>query len=63
VIGIVIPAHNEERYLDGCLNAIRLACGHPDLRGESVNVVVVLDHCGDGSPSPIPSPCKARATG
>jgi len=49
MIGIVIPAHNEERYLDGCLNAIRVACDHPELRGESVNVVVVLDHCSDGS--------------
>ena len=49
MIGIVIPAHDEERYLDGCLNAIRLAGGHADLRGESVCVVVVLDHCRDNS--------------
>ena len=49
MIGVVIPAHDEECYLDGCLNAIRQAGGHAGLRGESVCVVVVLDHCRDNS--------------
>lgn len=49
MIGVVIPAHNEERYLDACLDAVRLAGSHCGLRGESVCVVVVLDHCRDNS--------------
>ncbi|MET0264886.1 MAG: glycosyltransferase family 2 protein [Duganella sp.] len=49
MIGIVIPAHDEERYLDGCLDAIRQAGSHAGLRGESVCVVVVLDHCRDNT--------------
>lgn len=49
MIGVVIPAHNEERYLEGCLAAIRTAACHPSLRDESVYVAVVLDHCTDGS--------------
>lgn len=49
MIGIVIPAHDEERYLDGCLDAARAAAGHRALRGETVTIVVVLDSCTDGS--------------
>ena len=49
MIGIVIPAHNEERCLERCLAAVRLAASHPDLRDESVCVAVVLDHCTDAS--------------
>lgn len=49
MIGVVIPAHNEERYLEGCLAAIRTAACHPSLRDESVCVAVVLDGCTDGS--------------
>lgn len=49
MIGIVIPAHNEERYLDDCLRAARIAAGHPALHGETVRIAVVLDSCTDGS--------------
>lgn len=49
MIGIVIPAHNEERCLERCLAAVRLAATHPGLREESVCVAVVLDNCTDGS--------------
>ncbi|HZG22622.1 MAG TPA: glycosyltransferase family A protein [Herbaspirillum sp.] len=49
MIGIVIPAHDEEVLLDACLQAVRQAAGHADLGGEEVRIVVVLDACSDGS--------------
>lgn len=49
MIGVVVPAHNEEDYLDGCLAAMRRAAHHPALLGEPVVIVVVLDTCADGS--------------
>lgn len=49
MIGIVIPAHNEQLYLDECLHAARIAAIHPALQGETVRIVVVLDSCTDGS--------------
>lgn len=49
MIGVVIPAHNEERELERCLAAVRVAATDPALDGEAVRVVVVLDSCGDGS--------------
>jgi glycosyltransferase involved in cell wall biosynthesis len=49
VIGIVIPAHNEQALLGDCLAALRRAGRHPALAGEAVQIVVVLDACTDGS--------------
>lgn len=49
MIGVVVPVHNEERYLGDCLAALRAAAQHPGLRGEPVHVHVVLDACTDGS--------------
>jgi glycosyltransferase involved in cell wall biosynthesis len=49
VIGIVIPVHNEEKYLRTCLCAIQAATVHAALDGEEVRVVVVLDDCSDTS--------------
>jgi glycosyltransferase involved in cell wall biosynthesis len=49
MLGIVIPAHNEEVCLPGCLAALYVAASHPALRGETVLVHVVLDDCDDGS--------------
>ncbi|WP_136064083.1 glycosyltransferase family 2 protein [Modicisalibacter radicis] len=49
MIGVVIPAHNEEACLESCLEALVQAIDHPGLGGERVNVVVVLDACRDGS--------------
>ncbi|OWY28826.1 glycosyltransferase [Herbaspirillum robiniae] len=51
MIGIVIPAHNEEALLDGCLAAARTAATHPALLAEPVRIVVVLDACTDHSAS------------
>jgi glycosyltransferase involved in cell wall biosynthesis len=51
MIGIVIPVHNEEKYLDTCLRAVQLAGAHAALKGEEVRVAVVLDDCSDASSS------------
>lgn len=49
MIGILIPAHNEEDLLDDCLNAALRASRHALLAGEPVEVLVVLDSCTDRS--------------
>jgi hypothetical protein len=49
MIGVIIPAHNEEHELERCLAAIRVAAADAALGGEAVHVVVVLDSCSDGS--------------
>ncbi|MBK5373609.1 glycosyltransferase [Pseudomonas sp. TH08] len=49
MIGILIPAHNEEDLLDACLNAALRASKHGLLAGERVEVLVVLDSCTDRS--------------
>lgn len=45
-ISIIIPAHNEEYYLAGCLEAAALAA---QAVGVDVETVVVLNRCTDGS--------------
>lgn len=47
MIGIIIPAHNEEAFLADCLAATQCAAQHPALLGEAVEIVVVLDRCSD----------------
>ncbi|WP_263145796.1 glycosyltransferase [Pseudomonas sp. RIT-PI-AD] len=49
MIGIVIPAHNEEELLGECLRAVLRAAAHPGLEDERVEVVAVLDSCTDQS--------------
>lgn len=49
VIGIAIPAHNEEAHLAACIEAACRAAVHPGLRGEAVEIAVVLDACSDRS--------------
>ncbi len=51
MIGVVVPAHNEEHYLQHCLDAMAIAASHASLDGESVAVVIVLDDCDDLSAS------------
>lgn len=51
MIGVCIPAHDEEELIGPCLQSVFAAAAHPDLRGEAVAVVVVLDHCADGTAS------------
>ncbi|MCD2517104.1 glycosyltransferase [Massilia sp. G4R7] len=49
MIGVAIPAHNEEAFLGACLDALLAAARDPALDGEAVTVLVVLDACTDGS--------------
>ena len=49
MIGVIVPAHDEEDRLPRCLASIALAAVHPALGGEPVRVMVVLDACSDGS--------------
>lgn len=49
MIGVMVPAHNEEALLGDCLRSVQLAAAHKDLRGEPVSIVVVLDSCEDRS--------------
>ncbi|WP_338514618.1 glycosyltransferase family 2 protein [Pseudomonas poae] len=51
MIGIVIPAHNEERYIGECLDSVLRATEHPALKGQTLEVLVVLDDCSDGTPA------------
>jgi len=49
VLAVVVPAHNEERELDACLQSLLRAARWPALGGESVLFVVALDSCTDRS--------------
>ncbi|MGF6772166.1 glycosyltransferase involved in cell wall biosynthesis [Paraburkholderia sp. GAS199] len=49
MIGVIVPAHNEEGLLAPCLAALIEASRHADLAGEAVRIVVVLDACTDFS--------------
>jgi len=49
MIGAMVPAHNEEDLLGSCLDSLVQAANHPELLGEAVCIVVVLDACGDRS--------------
>jgi hypothetical protein len=47
-MGVVVPAHNEEVLIDGCLDAIGRAASRLPSQVD-VCVVVVLDACADGT--------------
>jgi glycosyltransferase involved in cell wall biosynthesis len=49
MIGIAVPAHNEQAMLQACLASLLAAARDPALEGEAVCVCVVLDACDDGS--------------
>ena len=49
MIGVIVPAHNEQALLSTCLAALHAAARHADLVGETVRQVVVLDACNDFS--------------
>ncbi|MDA7415028.1 glycosyltransferase [Xenophilus arseniciresistens] len=49
MIGIAIPAHNEEQNIATAVAAAWRAASHPDLHGEECRVVVALDHCCDAT--------------
>ncbi|MCD9028132.1 glycosyltransferase [Luteimonas sp. BDR2-5] len=47
MIGIVIPAHNEEAVIAACLASVQHAAACTALAGEQVEIFVVLDRCSD----------------
>lgn len=49
MIGVLVPAHDEEAVLGDCLQSILAAARCPALGGEAVGIVVALDHCSDRS--------------
>lgn len=49
MIGVCIPAHDEEHHIAACLRAVTRAARHPLLLAEPVRIVVVLDHCRDAT--------------
>lgn len=49
MIGIIVPVHNEESCLGACLAALEAAATCPQLGGEAVSILVVLDACSDAS--------------
>jgi len=49
MLGIVIPAHNEQRLIGDSVRAARAASLHPGLEGETVELLVVLDSCTDAT--------------
>ncbi|MCU4117645.1 glycosyltransferase [Variovorax sp. N23] len=49
MIGVVVPAHDEEAHIGDTVAALRVAAAHPALQGEAVEVLVVLDSCNDAT--------------
>lgn len=49
MIGVVVPAHNEETLLRDCLDALSKAAAPVRMAGEEVQILVVLDACSDRS--------------
>lgn len=47
MIGIVVPAHDEEVLIEDCVQSLIKAATHPDLAQEAVRIIVVLDDCRD----------------
>ena len=49
MIAIIVPAHNEEDFLDDCIRSLIAASRHDGLAGEAVEILVMLDDCSDNS--------------
>lgn len=49
MIGVIVPAHDEEKLIEACLLSIRRASRHADLQGEEVKILVVIDACTDAT--------------
>lgn len=47
MIAVIIPAHNEADLAGACVASVQVAATVPELDGEHVMVVVVLDSCTD----------------
>ncbi|MCD9097726.1 glycosyltransferase [Luteimonas fraxinea] len=60
MIGVVIPAHNEEACIAACLASVQIAAHSDALGGEEVVIVVALDRCSDGTAA-IVAACGVRS--
>ena len=49
MIGVVVPAHNEEKWIAACVQSIFRAAQCAHLQTEGVTVLVVCDNCSDGT--------------
>ena len=49
LIAVIVPAHNEEECIGRCVSSLLVAARCPDLAGEDVNLIIVLDSCTDGT--------------
>lgn len=49
MIGVIVPAHDEEALIGRALRALLQAAAHEALAGEEVQILVVLDGCSDRS--------------
>ena len=47
MIAVIVPANDEEALVGRCLEALKVAAGHPEMAGEPVEILVVLDACRD----------------
>jgi len=48
-IGVVVPVHNEQELLPGCVAALRTAAAVVEAGGVEVHLLVVLEACTDRS--------------
>lgn len=49
MIGVVIPARDEELTIDDCVRSVARAARHPALLDEAVVTIVVCDRCSDAT--------------
>lgn len=49
MIGVVVPAHDEEANIADTVACLRAASVHPALQGEAVQLLIVLDSCSDAT--------------
>jgi len=49
MLGVVVPAHNEEQRIAACLRSLKTAASYVGLAGEPVEIVVALDACSDAT--------------
>ncbi len=47
MIGIIVPAHDEEERIEDCVQSLFKAAAHESLAHEAVEIIVVLDECRD----------------
>lgn len=49
MIGVIVPAHNEEDHIDDCLQSLARAAHCEALQGEAVRIWVAADSCSDST--------------